>query len=472
MSFLSNFKKIVVIGDIILDEYIYGNVGKISQEAPVVVFKKNSSNFKLGGAANVAVNLRALNAKTILIGLFGRNNAVNKRAFSLIRKNKISLLKINDQSYETPVKTRFNSNNQQLFRVDSEITNKNDYSNFIIKQLKSIINQFEIVILSDYDKGFLNKTNKIINYLKKNKKIILADPKSNNFNKSKGVHLVKPNKKEIEKIIDVPYTSSEKIDKLVQKEIIKNKLKYILLTLGDQGMILYEKNNSFRISNKLNPKVYDVTGAGDTVIATLAFYLNNNFSINDAAIVSNLAGNIVVSKNETATITVEELNKQENLYSEKKNKIVSINELSNLLKNQFKDKKIIFTNGCFDILHSGHIHLLKKAKALGDILIVGVNSDQSVSKLKGQKRPINKINERLILLESLEFTDILIEFKEETPIKIIKKIRPDLIVKGSDYNKNNVVGYEFVKSYGGDVKIINKLGNFSTSSKLKLINKI
>ena len=471
MSFLSSFKKIIVIGDIILDEYIYGNVGKISQEAPVVVFKKNSFNYKLGGAANVAVNLRSLGAKTTLIGLFGRNNAINMTAFSLIKKNKISLLKINDQKYETPVKTRFNSNNQQLFRVDNEIPNKNDYSNFIIKQLKTIINQFEIVILSDYDKGFLNKTDKIIDYLKKNKKIILVDPKSNNFNKYKGAHLIKPNKQEIEKIINVPYILSEKIDNLIKKEIKKNKLKYILLTLGEQGMVLYEKNNISRISNQLSPKVYDVTGAGDTVIATLAYFLNNNFSIMDAASMSNLAGNIVVSKNETATISVNELNKFSNLYLEKKNKIISKNDLPQFLENQLKDKKIIFTNGCFDILHSGHIHLLKEAKALGDILIVGVNSDRSVSKLKGHNRPINKINERLVLLESIEFIDFLIEFKEETPIKIIKKIRPHLIVKGSDYIKNKVVGYQFVKSYGGDVKIINKVGNFSTTSKLKLINK-
>ena len=159
------------------------------------------------------------------------------------------------------------------------------------------------------------------------------------------------------------------------------------------------------------------------------------------------------------------------MYLEKKNKIISKNDLPQFLENQLKDKKIIFTNGCFDILHSGHIHLLKEAKALGDILIVGVNSDRSVSKLKGHNRPINKINERLVLLESIEFIDFLIEFKEETPIKIIKKIRPHLIVKGSDYIKNKVVGYQFVKSYGGDVKIINKVGNFSTTSKLKLINK-
>ena len=466
---MNKSKNILVIGDIMLDKYVYGKVNKVSQEAPVPVFNMSVSNYRLGGAANVAVNLVSLNCKAILIGLFGRDKEINKKTLSLIKDNNISLVKILDRNYVIPVKSRFNSNNQQIFRVDKEHPNNKDYSDLIIKKLKILINKFEIVILSDYDKGILNKSNKIIKYLKSKKKIILVDPKSSDFRKYRGSYLIKPNRYEMEKIINKSLLSLNS-NNLIRKEIINNKIKYILLTLGEKGMILYNNRSNFKVQNILKPNIYDVTGAGDTVIATLACFLNMNYSLKNAVEMSNLAGNIVVSKNETATVTLDDLFDKNSNLSKKNSKILNQN---NLLQNitTMKNKKIVFTNGCFDILHSGHIHLLKQAKKLGDLLIVGVNSDKSVSLLKGKNRPVNKISERLSILNSIEYIDYLIVFSQKTPIDLIKTIKPSVIVKGSDYKKKQVVGYDILKKYGGVVKIIKKLGNLSTTSKIKNINK-
>ena len=466
---MNKSKNILVIGDIMLDKYVYGKVNKVSQEAPVPVFNMSVSNYRLGGAANVAVNLVSLNCKAILIGLFGRDKEINKKTLSLIKDNNISLVKILDRNYVIPVKSRFNSNNQQIFRVDKEHPNNKDYSDLIIKKLKILINKFEIVILSDYDKGILNKSNQIIKYLKSKKKIILVDPKSSDFRKYRGSYLIKPNRYEMEKIINKSLLSLNS-NNLIRKEIINNKIKYILLTLGEKGMILYNNRSNFKVQNILKPNIYDVTGAGDTVIATLACFLNMNYSLKNAVEMSNLAGNIVVSKNETATVTLDDLFDKNSILSKKNSKILNQN---NLLQNitTMKNKKIVFTNGCFDILHSGHIHLLKQAKKLGDLLIVGVNSDKSVSLLKGKNRPVNKISERLSILNSIEYIDYLIVFSQKTPIDLIKTIKPSVIVKGSDYKKKQVVGYDILKKYGGVVKIIKKLGNLSTTSKIKNINK-
>lgn len=466
---MNKSKNILVIGDIILDKFVYGKVIKVSQEAPVPVFNKSLSNYRLGGAANVAVNLESLNCKAILIGLFGQDKEINKKTLSLIKKNNISFVKILDRDYTIPVKSRFFSNNQQIFRVDKEYPNKKDYSDLIIKKLEMLINRFEIVILSDYDKGILNKSNKIIEYLKSKKKIILVDPKSSDFKKYKGSYLIKPNRYEMEKVINKSSISSH-FNNLVKKEIIKNKIKYILLTLGEDGMTLYDNRNKFNVQNILKPNIYDVTGAGDTVIATLACFLNMNYSLKNAVEMSNLAGNIVVSKNETATVTIEDLFDKNFDISKKTSKILDQKYLLQSIR-AMANKKIVFTNGCFDILHSGHIHLLKQAKKLGDLLIVGINSDKSVSFLKGKNRPINKISERLSILNSIEFIDYLVVFNEKTPIELIKTIKPSIIVKGSDYKKNQVVGFDFIKKYGGDVKIIKKVGKLSTTLKIKKINK-
>ena len=466
---MNKSKNILVIGDIILDKFVYGKVIKVSQEAPVPVFNKSLSNYRLGGAANVAVNLESLNCKAILIGLFGQDKEINKKTLSLIKKNNISLVKILDRDYTIPVKSRFFSNNQQIFRVDKEYPNKKDYSDLIIKKLEMLISRFEIVILSDYDKGILNKSNKIIEYLKSKKKIVLVDPKSSDFKKYRGSYLIKPNRYEMEKVINKSLISSH-FNNLVRKEIIKNKIKYILLTLGEDGMTLYDNRSKFKVQNILKPNIYDVTGAGDTVIATLACFLNMNYSLKKAVEMSNLAGNIVVSKNETATVTIEDLFDKNFDINKKNSKILDQKYLLQSTR-AMSNKKIVFTNGCFDILHSGHIHLLKHAKKLGDLLIVGINSDKSVSFLKGKNRPINKISERLSILNSIEFIDYLVVFNEKTPIELIKTIKPSIIVKGSDYKKNQVVGFDFIKKYGGDVKIIKKVGKLSTTLKIKKIYK-
>ena len=443
-------KKITVIGDVMIDWYLHGESSRISPEAPVPVVNFKESKFQLGGAANVANNLRHLEIEPFLIGAVGKDHFGSLLKEHLkVEKIKFNLL--SEKSFQTICKQRLMSSNQQLARIDYE-------QYFHASKLSNILNTFtkniaktDLIIVSDYGKGTVSNARKLIQSARKLKKKILVDPKGEDFTKYKGANLITPNKSEFENIMG-KVGSKKDLENKAKKMLEHLDLESLIVTLGSEGMYVLTKSNKKIIGNFINAypqEVFDVSGAGDTTISALGASLSEANDIFSAAEFANLAASISVSKLGTST--------------------VSKNEVASLVASKGnKEQVIVFTNGCFDIIHSGHLDLLKEARSYGDKLIVGLNSDKSISKLKGPERPIIGQSERKKILSALKFVDEVIIFNEENPLKLIKKLKPSILVKGADYKKEQVVGGAFVESYGGEIKLV-KLTKGKSSS--KIINK-
>ena len=444
-------KKITVIGDVMIDWYLHGESSRISPEAPVPVVNFKESKFQLGGAANVANNLKHLEIEPFLIG------AVGKDHFGLLLKEHLKAEKIkfnllSEKSFQTICKQRLMSSNQQLARIDyeqyfhaSKLTNT--FNTFIKNIAKT-----DLIIVSDYGKGTVFNARKLIQSARKLKKKILIDPKGKDFKKYKGANLITPNKAEFENIMGKVGSKRDLVNK-AKKMLEHLNLESLIVTLGSEGMYVLTKSNKKIIGDFINAypqEVFDVSGAGDTTISALGAALSEGNDIFSAAEFANLAASISVSKLGTSTVSKDEV---ASLEASKGN----------------KEQVIVFTNGCFDIIHSGHLDLLKEARSYGDKLIVGLNSDKSISKLKGPERPIIDQSERKKILSALKFVDEVIIFNEENPLKLIKKLKPSILVKGADYTKEQVIGGEFVESYGGEIKLV-KLTKGKSSS--KIINKL
>ena len=444
-------KKITVIGDVMIDWYLHGESSRISPEAPVPVVNFKESKFQLGGAANVANNLKHLEIEPFLIGAVGKDHFGSLLKEHLkVEKIKFNLL--SEKSFQTICKQRLMSSNQQLARIDYE-------QYFHTSKLSNILNTFtkniaktDLIIVSDYGKGTVSNARKLIQSARKFKKKILIDPKGKDFTKYKGANLITPNKSEFENIMG-KVGSKKDLENKAKKMLEHLDLESLIVTLGSEGMYVLTKSNKKIFGNFINAypqEVFDVSGAGDTMISALGAALSEDNDIFSAAEFANLAASISVSKLGTSTVSKDEVT---NLETSKSN----------------KEQVIVFTNGCFDIIHSGHLDLLKEAKSYGDKLIVGLNSDKSVSKLKGPERPIIGQSERKKILSALKFVDEVIIFNEENPLKLIKKLKPSILVKGADYIKEQVVGAAFVESYGGEIKLV-KLTKGKSSS--KIINKL
>ena len=443
-------RKITVIGDVMIDWYLHGESSRISPEAPVPVVNFKESKFQLGGAANVANNLKHLEIEPFLIGAVGKDHFGSLLKEHLkVEKIKFNLL--SEKSFQTICKQRLMSSNQQLARIDYE-------QNFHASKLSNILNTFtkniaktDLIIVSDYGKGTVSNARKLIQSARKLKKKILIDPKGKDFTKYKGANLITPNKSEFENIMG-KVGSKKDLENKAKKMLEHLDLESLIVTLGSEGMYVLTKSNKKIIGNFINAypqEVFDVSGAGDTTISALGAALSEANDIFSAAEFANLAASISVSKLGTSTVSKDEVT---NLETSKSN----------------REQVIVFTNGCFDIIHSGHLDLLKEAKSYGDKLIVGLNSDKSVSKLKGPERPVIGQSERKKILSALKFVDEVIIFNEENPLKLIKKLKPSILVKGADYTKEQVVGGAFVESYGGEIKLV-KLTKGKSSS--KIINK-
>ena len=489
---MSLFKKskILIIGDAMLDKYFLGSTERISPEAPVPVLKVESEILKPGGAANVASNISSLGQDTTLIANIGidTNGKILKK---LIGAQKINLISKNDKKIKTTTKSRFISQNQQLIRVDDET---NDKVNFLMpSNIESQVKKCDAVIFSDYKKGAQNNITKLIKLANKFKKPVFIDPKGDNFDCYKNSFCITPNRKEFENIVGKCSSNQDIVNKS-KKLITKLNLKSILITLGSEGMILVEKNlKPTKIEATSVNEVFDVTGAGDTVIATLcATYLSSETKdLKFAAVVANIAAGEVIKKLGAQSISEKELSSKVyenlNLADEIENEYFSkLDELENfdrVISNERDLTKILnlirelgfkigFTNGCFDILHRGHIQYLDKARKSADFLFIGVNDDNSVKKLKGKNRPINSLKDRINFLNRATLDDAFImKFSESTPLRLIKRIKPDILIKGGDYKANQIVGNEFVKKNNGEVKIIPFLKGYSTSNLIKKIKK-
>ena len=465
--------KILVVGDLMIDHYLWGSSERISPEAPVQIVNVDSESTVLGGAGNVINNLNALGAVVDVISVIGECET-SKELKDLLCDIKIETqYLITQKNRVTSKKSRIIAAQQQVVRYDresaSEINNKSQVA--ILKVFKKIVNNYDVILLSDYGKGVLTfeLTQSLISIANENKKKLLVDPKGLDYSKYKGAYLLTPNKKEASESTNIIIKDNESLTQSIR--ILKDQidLTVSLITLSEKGVAIYD--NELRIHPTVAREVFDVTGAGDTILASLGFALSCNKDIDEAIKFSNLASGVVVGKIGSATATLNEIIEYESSLNKSTSDehIKTWDEISSIiseLKNN--DKKIVFTNGCFDILHIGHVKYLEKAKSFGDILILGLNSDDSIRRLKGKNRPINSQTDRAYILASLEVVDYLVIFDEDTPFDLIKLITPDVLVKGGDYNDTTIVGSKEVISNGGKVKIIPLTEGYSTSSIIKL----
>lgn len=451
--------KILVVGDLMLDHYIFGNCSRISPEAPVQVVQAQKEESFLGGACNVAHNLVALGAKALLCGIIGEDEKGKTLLALAMQKQIDTSLIFTTPKRPTIQKNRVLVSNQQILRIDYE--DKRDLEDELLEQIFNAIflriQEVDAIIASDYAKGMLTDKmmQKLIALAKQYHKPILCDPKGFDYSKYKGATLLTPNKKEAIEATGIMIEDQKSLFQALQTLKDQCSLDYSIITLSEDGMGILEKE--LEIIPTQAQEIYDVTGAGDTVIAALAFALSCGKTIQESCKFANTAAAVVIAKVGSATATLQEIyhfGKQNNINS----KIITLEELPNI-------ENIVFTNGCFDILHRGHLQYLQEAKRLGDFLIVGLNSDSSVQALKGKDRPINSQEDRAYLLASLECVDYVIIFDELTPYHLIEAIKPQILVKGMDYKDQEVIGREFAK----EVKLLKFVEGKSTTNIIKKI---
>ena len=465
-------KKLLVVGDIMLDTYFEGDVKRISPEAPVPVFAKKGERAVLGGAANVAVNLVAAGQEVTVMAIIGDDDP-GKDIKRLFDNFGIKTDFLFTQDRHTTQKTRLlASNNQQLLRVDIEDTFPlpSHECEEMLTLLSNRIKEYDTVIISDYMKGMLtyDLTQSIIKMANDNKIPTIVDVKDTDYSKYYGATLLKPNLKELCILTGREAISETEIAATSESLRDMCGCKYVLTTCGAQGMVLVGDDKPFYVKAQ-GLEVYDVTGAGDTVAAYVAACISNDYSIRDAVRIANLAGGIQVSKVGTSAVHWAEV-RERLLRTEKgtTHKLLDCETLASFRKNHINEK-IVFTNGCFDILHVGHIKYLQEAARLGDILVIGLNTDNSVKNLKGPDRPVNNENDRAEMLASFGFVDYVVLFDEDTPLELIKRLMPDVLVKGGDYAGIPVVGADEVISNGGTVKLIPYVQGKSTTNIIKKI---
>jgi D-beta-D-heptose 7-phosphate kinase / D-beta-D-heptose 1-phosphate adenosyltransferase len=471
MKVLKNFTpKILVIGDLMIDHYLWGSCERISPEAPVQVVDIAKETTVLGGAGNVINNLNALGAEVSVSSVIGDddNGEELKEMLRIINVDGSNL--IEQRARKTSKKSRIIAVSQQILRYDKESKNEID-SESVTKIINSIsvnISSYDAVILSDYGKGVLTPElcQSVISLAKENGVKVLVDPKGSDFSKYKGAYLLTPNKKEavLATNIDIKDDSSLKAALLKLKNEVE--LDISLITLSEDGIATYD--SEVKRFPTVAKEVFDVTGAGDTVIASIAFALSAGKTIEETASFANLAAGVVVGKIGSATVTLNEIEEYEaSLHKSTSDAhIKSFKDIEQIVDRcKAGGKKVVFTNGCFDILHVGHVKYLQEAKSFGDVLIVGLNSDESVSRLKGPTRPVNIASDRAYILAALEAVDFVVPFEEDTPHDLIKMIAPDTLVKGGDYEGKDVVGTEFA----GELKLVDFVDGKSTTKTIQKI---
>ena len=466
-------KYALVIGDIILDQYCKGVVRRISPEAPVPVLLEQSLSSAPGGAANVAVNLSVNGQKVSLLSVMGKDKAAEELR-ELLSASRVSTELLLETERATSTKRRFLAeNHQQLLRVDRETVESvtPEMERRLLALLRKEAGRFDIVILSDYQKGLLTEsfTREAISIARERGLRVLADVKDANYRKYAGAYLLKPNRAELRTLTKLPTETLTQVRKASEALLRDCACEWVLTTLGADGMALTGRDGTFRHMEADTREVYDVTGAGDTVIAYLAMGLSNGMDMVSTMRLANCAAGCQVTKIGASAVTLSETLSRMGRPERATEKEVRREDLG-ALRERLAGKKIVFTNGCFDILHAGHVRYLRQAAQLGDVLIVGLNSDASVRRLKGPERPVNAQEDRVMTLSALEFVDYVTVFEEDTPLETIAACRPDTLTKGGDYRAEDVVGNELVQSWGGNVSILPYLPGHSTTgivSKLK-----
>lgn len=460
-NFSFNKARALVIGDVMLDRYVFGKVSRISPEAPIPILRKDKEEIRPGGAANVAANMNELGVGTTLLSVTGADaaaevlsEAVGCKAFFIKQKGRPTIEKI-----------RFVSHKHQMLRVDTEDTSEitEDTTNELLKAAKNQFRTADVVVLVDYGKGCL--TSSFVKKLVKSSTVpVLVGLKSHDISKYRGATAVFLNKQE-----SFEYTGKRDVVEAGKALIKELSLRFAVITRGDEGVTVISAKEVFT-QPTVARDVYDVTGAGDTFLAAFAAAYANSLPVQECARIANTAAGIKVSRFGAVAVGIGEVN-QALSGTEPNKKIVSFEDLSRIASQARRSKKrIVFTNGCFDIIHNGHIETLKFASAQGDVLIVGINSDASIKRLKGNSRPVMTLEHRARVLAAMEYVDYVVAFEDDTPEKLIEGIQPDVLVKGADWAGKKVVGEDFVTSYGGQVKFAPIVQGMSTSAIIDKIN--
>lgn len=462
--------RILVVGDVMLDRYWHGDTSRISPEAPVPVVKIENIEDSPGGAANVALNIAALGAACSLTGVIGDDAAGQSLQQALTAAGIECDFHLSSDS-PTITKLRVLSHHQQLIRLDFEEDFAIEDSELLNKKISALLKNVDLVILSDYKKGSLKNIKNIISVIKTAGIPILVDPKGSDFSKYKGATLLTPNLSEFEIVVGKCATEEELVSK--GQRLIKDlDLEALLVTRGEHGMSLIRPDETELHFPARSRDVFDVTGAGDTVISVLAASLGAGKALPEAVALANIAAGIAVSKVGTVAVSGPELRREVQNDSDTGRGVMSREQLALVVADsKANGEKVVFTNGCFDIIHAGHVGYLQDARNQGQRLIVALNDDASVTRLKGEGRPINPIERRMAVVAGLEAVDWVVSFDEDTPIPLLEEIKPDVLIKGGDYGIDEVVGADIVQAYGGEIKVLAFLDNCSTTGIVEKIQK-
>ena len=463
--------RLLVIGDVMLDRYWHGSASRVSPEAPVPVVQVANREDRPGGAGNVALNIAALGSAVRLVGVVGDDES-GLELLSRLKAAGVYCDFLQSEEKPTITKLRIISQNQQLIRLDFEKAFEASDIIGLQDKAKSLVDDSQVMVLSDYGKGALQDIIDLIDLGRSRNIPIIVDPKGADFTKYRGATLITPNLTEFEAVVG----GSDNEDEFVNKglRLVRElNLEAILITRGEHGMTLIRPDSPELHLPARAQEVFDVTGAGDTVISVLAASMAAGDGFADATALANLAAGLVVGKLGTAAISGPELRRAMLADQNAGRGVMTAEQLQIVVQDsKAHGEKIIFTNGCFDIIHAGHVGYLAEAKRLGDRLVVAINDDDSAHRLKGEGRPINPVERRMAVLAGLEAVDWVVSFSEDTPEPLLESLQPEVLVKGGDYTMDQVVGAGYVESYGGVVRVLEFLDNCSTSAIMEKIKEV
>lgn len=460
--------RVALAGDVMLDRFVYGEVSRISPEAPIPVLRVGDEKAMPGGAGNVARNLAALGAKVDFHSVIGEDEAGKELKSALDAEAVTSSLTV-DPARETTVKMRFVAMGQQVLRVDRETSLPLGAAptETLIAALTAALDAKDVLVLSDYGKGVLTPAvlAAAISAARGKGLPVVIDPKGRDYARYAGADVVTPNRKELGEATGLPVENDEEIVAAARALIMQHGIGAVVVTRAQAGMSVVTPDGVTHLKAEAR-EVFDVSGAGDTVVSTLAAALGSGLPLPQAAALANSAAGIVVGKVGTAVVHGDELaaKLRERELSALEAKVAGLESARDIVEAwRARGLSVGFTNGCFDLLHPGHVTLLDKARTLCDRLVVGLNSDQSVKRLKGEDRPVQPEIARATVLAALQSVDLVVIFEEDTPARLIETLRPGLLVKGGDYKVSEIVGAEFVQAHGGRVEIVDIVPGFSTT---------
>lgn len=463
--------RVLVAGDVILDRYVHGSTDRVSPEAPVPVVRVEHTEERPGGAANVAVNIRSLGVSVSLLGLAGNDDGAD------VLNRQLAALDIDTRlcrrdGFPTTTKLRVLSRHQQLLRLDYEIDAAGANASVLTGHFRELLPDCRMVVLSDYAKGSLGDVRELIAMARGNGIPVIVDPKGEDFRRYSGASLLTPNRKEFETAAGGRIDDRD-IETTARRLCHDLDIEALLVTRGEQGMSLVQRSGGEALHLAAHShEVFDVTGAGDTVVAAIAAALASGNTLPDAVAYANYAAGLVVEKLGTASVSTAELNHAIRVGDSGGGAKILDRETLDMVIDDIRRKgaRLVMTNGCFDILHAGHVDCLERARALGDCLVVAVNDDDSVRRLKGEGRPVNRLEERMAVLAGLSAVDWVIPFSGDTPEALIRHVSPDCLVKGGDYAPEHIAGASHVRARGGDVVILPLRPGCSTSTLLAKFN--